>query len=152
MAASTARLVASVIGANGKRTSAVPNPSLDTAYLTGAGFVSRNSASCNGYSRSWISSALPKSPASVASWNSAHKAGATLAVTEIQPRPPCALNANAVASSPDKRTKSLPHCERCAEALAISAVASLTPTTLRSFAHFAIVAGCMSATVRDGTL
>jgi hypothetical protein len=40
--------------------------------------------------------------ASVASWNSAHRRGATLAVTEMHPTPPWALKASAVASSPDK--------------------------------------------------
>ena len=70
----------------------------------------------------------------MAACNCADNFGATLAVTEIHPTPPWALNPCAVASSPDICKKLGPHVMRCAHTLAKSPVASLTPIILGNLA------------------
>src|SRR6516164_1922085 len=93
----TLSCVSGMIAHSGWRTSAVQRPSNETAYLTGAGLVSANNASCNGIRRSLISRTVAKLPRCQASCISEHSRGATLAVTEIHPSPPWARYATAVA-------------------------------------------------------
>ena len=113
---------------------------------------SRKIASCRGISRSVIASAVAKSPASVAACICAQSAGATLAVTEMQPTPPWALKPSAVASSPDIWQKSVPQAWRVFGTRDRSPVASLTPTIIGCFASSAMVATLMSTTDRPGML
>src|SRR6185437_3465608 len=82
--------VSGMMAQSGWRTSAVQRPSSEAAYLTGAGLVSANSASCSGISRSLISRTEARSPRCHASCISEQSRGATLAVTEMHPSPPCA--------------------------------------------------------------
>ena len=86
------------------------------------------------------------------SWKVAHCFGAALAVTEMQPCPPCAISASAVPSSPESWMKSSPHASRCCVTRSSFAVASFTPTTFGSAASFAIVSTDMSITLRGGML
>ena len=95
---------------------------------------------------------MSQSRSSVAFWNSAHRPGATLAVTEMQPTPPIALKPSAMSSLPLSWQKSLPQASRCAVTRARLPVASLIPTILGCFATSARVSTEMSATVRLGTL
>ena len=80
---------------SGERTVFSILPSRDRAYFAPATPGSMKIALCSGISRSCRSSALSLSLASVASWNSAQRRGATLEVTEMQPTPPCALKPSA---------------------------------------------------------
>src|SRR5271166_6472824 len=100
--------VSGTIAQSGWRTSGVQRPSSEAAYLTGAGLVSANSASCSGISRSLMSRTVLISPRCQASCISEQSRGATLAVTDMQPSPPWARYATAVASSPDSRQNPAP--------------------------------------------
>ncbi len=113
-----------------------------------------NSASCRANSRSWSVSAPAWSPAAIAAWNAAHSRGAQLAVTEMQPIPPRALNASASSSLPDSWTNPSPSAARCRDTLASAPEASLMPMKVRGNAWTirTTVAGRMSVTVRAGTL
>ena len=64
--------------------------------------------------------------------SAAHRRGATLAVTEMQPWPPCARNARALASSPESWQNSAPQAAWVSSGRTMSAVESLTPTMLGS--------------------
>src|SRR3546814_5348930 len=82
-AASTAAREASDAGMIGRRTSGWNQArTRDSAYLTGAGEASENSALCSGNSRSCSARARVQSFAAQAAAKSAHSRGATLAVTE----------------------------------------------------------------------
>ncbi len=70
----------------------------------------------------------------------------------MQPTPPIALKPRAMSSLPESWMKSAPQAARCADTRARLPVASLTATTLGSFASRAIVSTEMSVIVRDGTL
>src|SRR4249920_815107 len=78
--------------------------------------------------------------------------GATLAVTEMQPWPPCAMKPSAVASSPESCTNSVPMAARCWLTRAMLAVASLTPAMFESLASRAMVSTDMSTMLRPGIL
>ena len=74
--------VASPTGSRGNRVSARARPSRLSAYLAPFTPGSAKIAVCSGVSRSWIFSAWPQSPLNTASINSAHGAGATLALLQ----------------------------------------------------------------------
>ena len=78
--------------------------------------------------------------------------GATLAVTLTLPRPPSSISATAVGSSPEYTAKDAGAFRISQPARPMSPVASLMPTTPGTWASRSAVSGCMSATVRPGTL
>ena len=78
--------------------------------------------------------------------------GAILAVTEMQPWPPCAMKPSAVASSPESCTNSVPIAARCWLTRAMLAVASLTPAMFDSLDSRAMVSTDMSTMLRPGML
>src|SRR5579864_451918 len=144
--------VAGVVSHSGRRTSAVQRPSSEAAYLTGAGLVSTKSASCNGINRSLMRRTVATSPFCHAVCISDSSAGATLAVTEMQPSPLCARKPTAVPSSPDSIENSSPTSTRNLVTRDRSLVESLTPMMFGSFASRANVAFDMSTAVRPGML
>src|SRR6185312_13734277 len=85
IAASTCGRTPSAHGAIGSRVSSEHSPSCASANLVGDGEASRNSALCRRISLSC------QARARAASNIAAHACGATLAVTEMQPWPPCAI-------------------------------------------------------------
>ena len=109
--ASSARLC-SVNSTSGKRTLGDMRPNKLSAYLSGAGLVSRNSAAV----RREIGSASRCAPATCPCLNARNMArqrpGATLDVTEIQPLPPAARNAKCrcilARKQPEVRAKKRP--------------------------------------------
>ena len=81
-------LVGSVNSTSGKRTLGDMRPNRLSAYLSGAGLLSRNSAAvncANGIASRW---ALAMCPCLHSRNMSRHRPGATLDVTEMQPSPP----------------------------------------------------------------
>ena len=82
--------VSSFIPDNGSLVSSLHNPNNEAAYLTGPGLDSTNKASCNDDNFRLIYWALEIFFSCQAECISEHNFGATLAVTDIQPCPPCA--------------------------------------------------------------
>ena len=94
--------VSSLICDKGNLVFSLHKPNNDAAYLTGPGLDSTNKASCNDDNFKLIYWALIIFDSCQAECISEHNFGATLAVTEIHPCPPCAKYAKAVPSSPDR--------------------------------------------------
>ena len=88
MTAATSALVWLVNSTSGKRTLGDMRPSRLSAYLSGAGLVSRNSAAVNFATGIAQRCALVICPCLQARNIVRHKPGATLEVTEMQPLPP----------------------------------------------------------------
>ena len=84
--------VSSLTGVKGSLTSSEHSPNRLIAYLAPTSPGSVKIALCNGISLSCNPRALVTAPPHVAAGTGADNLGATLAVTEIHPTPPWALN------------------------------------------------------------
>ena len=94
------RFCGSLSSTMGRRVAGDMKPSRQSAYFSAAG-LSFVSAAVNGTSRSCRYLAVCGRPSLQFEKMVWHNSGATFETTEMQPSPPLAMNASAVASSPD---------------------------------------------------
>ena len=127
MTASIRALLSGLSSTSGNRTRGNIMFNRLSAYLTGAGLLSHDSAAVNVtavVASHWASTSWPCRNARCMA---RHRRGATFDVTEMQPSPPWSRKASAVASSPDSNRNSGPSNDRKRSGRVTSPVASLRP-------------------------
>ena len=124
----------------------------ESAHLAGAGLDSQKFISIRGRYFRWSRRASVQSPSRAARTRALMSRGISLETTEINPRPPSAMSASAVESSPEKTRKSSGSAVISRAILPKLPEASFRPTIRGISVRRRIVSTSRSEPVRPGTL
>ena len=149
MALATSAFAASANSTIGRRVFGRMKPSRHSAYFRAAG-LSLESAAVSGASRSCKYRAVCNRPSRQLEKITRHSSGATFETIEMQPSPPLAIKASAVASSPDNSRNPGGSRDRKRMGRVISPVPSLNPMNCFDRASRARVSSDSSRRVREG--
>mmetsp|Transcript_23617 Transcript_23617/g.48305 ORF Transcript_23617/g.48305 Transcript_23617/m.48305 type:complete len:305 (+) Transcript_23617:212-1126(+) len=127
-------------------------PMAARAHLTGMGLASQKRSRCRAASGASAASALDASPLFAASITAAMALGATFAVTEMTPSPPCSTYSRAMESSPEYSRNSSPQMARMGPTRELSPVASFSPAIFGCLDSATVASTDRSTPVRPGTL